>query len=81
MRFSRTYGIEPTLVDQILGIFLDHLVLNDNDPLDVHTVRAIAQFMMEKKTIIIQLLNYASKHQPVNPKKSLHHINSCVLFF
>jgi hypothetical protein len=64
--FLRTYGIEPSLVEQILSIFLDHLALSDNDPLDIHTVRTIAQFMIERKNIIIQLLDFASKSQPVN---------------
>ncbi len=64
--FLRTYGIEPSLVEQILNIFLDHLALSDNDPLDIHTVRTIAQFMIERKNIIIQLLDFASKSQPVN---------------
>jgi hypothetical protein len=63
--FLRTYGIEPTLVEQILGILTDHLALSENDPLDIHTVRTIAQFMMERKNIIIALLTFASKYQSV----------------
>lgn len=69
--FLRTYGIEPSLVEQILGILLDHLALTDNDPLDIYTVRTIAQFMIEKKTIIIQLLNYTSKQSAVNLKTKI----------
>ena len=61
----RTYGIEPELVNQILGILLDHLVLSDNDPLNVHTVRTIAQFMIERKNIIMELLSFALKYQSV----------------
>jgi hypothetical protein len=63
--FIRTYGIEPSLLDQILSILLDHLVLSENDPLNIHTVRTIAQFMIERKHIIVQLLNFALKFQTV----------------
>lgn len=56
----RTYGIEPALVDQILSILLGHLSEGgENDPLNAHTVRAIAQFMIEKKDIIVRLLEFA----------------------
>lgn len=61
----RTYGIEPALVDQILDILINHLVQSENDPLDVHTVRTLAQFMIETKNIILSLLNFALKHESV----------------
>jgi len=63
--FLRTHGIEPTIVDQILEILTDHLALSENDPLDIHTVRTIAQFMIERKNIIIALLTFTLKYQPV----------------
>jgi len=65
----RTYGIEPNLVNQMLNTLMDHLVLSENDPLDVHTVRTIAQFMIEKKNIIVNLLTFTSKYASVRKKK------------
>lgn len=65
MPFFRTYGIEPNLLDQIFDIFTDHLALSENDPLDVHTIRALAQFTTERKNVIIALLAFTSKCQPV----------------
>ncbi|UJR31150.1 hypothetical protein I4U23_018657 [Adineta vaga] len=59
----KSYGIEPALVDQILDILMDHLIQSENDPLDVYTVRTIAQFMIERKNIIIRLLEFALKHE------------------
>jgi hypothetical protein len=67
----RTYGIEPSLVNQILDILIDHLAKSTNDPLDVHTVRTIGQFMIERKNIIIPLLDFALKYQPVNSTRDL----------
>lgn len=63
----RTYGIDPSLVNQILDILIDHLAKStDDDPLDVHTVRTIGQFMIERKNIIVPLLDFALKYQPVS---------------
>ncbi|CAF4622067.1 unnamed protein product [Rotaria sp. Silwood1] len=62
----RTYGIEPLLVNQILDILLNHLSDGENDPLNVHTVRTIAQFMIERKNIIVPLLDFTLKCQPDN---------------
>ena len=62
----RSYGIETALVNQILGILLDHLQREGVDPLDAHTVRAIAQFMIERKDLVIKLLDYARKCESVN---------------
>ncbi|CAF0980083.1 unnamed protein product [Rotaria sordida] len=62
----RTYGIEPSLVNQILNILLNHLSEGENDPLNIHTVRTIAQFMIERKDIIVPLLNFTLKCQPDN---------------
>ncbi|CAF1143690.1 unnamed protein product [Adineta ricciae] len=59
----KTYGIEPALVDQILDILINHLAQSENDPLDVHTVRTISQFMIETKNIVVSLLNFALKHE------------------
>jgi len=64
--FIRTYGIEPSLVDEILSILSNNLTRSENDPLDIHTIRTIAQFMIEKKNLIISLLVFALKYQPVN---------------
>ena len=61
----RTYGIEPALVDQILDILISHLAQSENDPLDVHTVRTISQFMIETKEIVISPLNFELKHKAV----------------
>jgi hypothetical protein len=61
----RTYGLEPSLVNQILNILTDHLTQGENDPLDVFTVRTIAQFMIERKNLIISLLDFTLKCQPV----------------
>ena len=61
----RTYGVEPALVNQILNILMDHLTQGENDPLDIFTVRTIAQFMIERKNIIISLLDFTLKYQPV----------------
>ncbi|CAF4406244.1 unnamed protein product, partial [Rotaria magnacalcarata] len=33
-----TYGIEPSIMNHIIGILLDHLSQGENDPLNVHTV-------------------------------------------
>jgi hypothetical protein len=66
--FTRTYGIEPSLVNQILDILFDHLTNGENDPLNICTVRTIAQFMIERKHIIVSLLEYALKCEPVNKK-------------
>ncbi|CAF3087081.1 unnamed protein product [Rotaria sp. Silwood2] len=62
----RTYGIEPSLVNQILGILLNHLSQGENDPLNIHTVGTIAQFMIERKDIIVPLLDFTLKCQPDN---------------
>ena len=70
--FFRTYGIEPNLVDQIFDIFTDHLALSENDLLDVHTVRALAQFMIERKNVTIALLTFTSKCQPVMFTEDVH---------
>lgn len=61
----RTYGIEPALIDVILDILINHLHNSSNDSLDVHTVRTIAQFMIERKNIIVPLLEFTLKCQPV----------------
>ena len=45
---------------------MDHLALSENDPLDIFTVRTMAQFMIERKNIIITLLSFTSKCQPVS---------------
>lgn len=39
---------------------------DEQDPLDVHTIRTIGQFMIEQKNLIVRLLEYALKCQPVN---------------
>lgn len=62
----RSYGIETALVNQILGILLDHLQREGVDPLDAHTVRGIAQFMVERKDLVIKLLDYARKCESVH---------------
>ncbi|CAF3948071.1 unnamed protein product [Rotaria sp. Silwood2] len=54
----RTTGIEPMLVNQILDILLNHLATDEHDPLDIYTIRTIAEFMIERKDIIIRLLEY-----------------------
>ncbi|CAM4966214.1 unnamed protein product, partial [Rotaria socialis] len=62
----RTYGIEPSIMNHIIGILLDHLSQGENDPLNVHTVRTIAQFMIERKDIIVPLLDFTLKCEPDN---------------
>jgi hypothetical protein len=52
-------------VEQILNILINHLVGSEDDPLDAHTVGTIAQFMIERKNIVIALLDFALKHEPV----------------
>jgi hypothetical protein len=44
---------------------MNHLTQGENDPLDIFTVRTMAQFMIERKNIIISLLDFALKYQPV----------------
>jgi len=63
--FQRTYGIESMLVNQILDILIDHLLKHGNERLDICTIRTLSQFMIERKDIIIHLLEYALKCQPV----------------
>jgi len=53
------------LVNQILDILIDHLSKHGNERLDICTIRTISQFMIERKDIIIHLLEYALKCQPV----------------
>ncbi|CAF3517497.1 unnamed protein product [Rotaria sp. Silwood1] len=62
----RTTGIEPMLVDQILDILLNHLIIDEHDPLDVYTIRTIAEFMIERKNIVIRLLEYLLNCQPTD---------------
>ncbi|CAF0872243.1 unnamed protein product [Adineta ricciae] len=60
----RTFGIESLFVNQTLNILLKHLSTNGNDPLNSCTIRTIAQFMIEQKDIVIQLIEYASNLPP-----------------
>ncbi|MCC7159941.1 MAG: hypothetical protein IT281_10450 [Ignavibacteria bacterium] len=61
----RTSGIEPTIVNQILDILRNHLSKDKHDPLDVCSIRAIAEFMIERKDIIVHLLEYALSFEAV----------------
>lgn len=65
VRLFRLYGIEPSLIDEVLKVFIEHLNISQDDPLDVFTVRAMAQFMIERKDVVVGLLEYALKCQPV----------------
>jgi hypothetical protein len=57
--------MDPIFVNQILDIFLNHLTKTEHNQLDICTIRTIAQFMIERKNIIIPLLEYALKCQSV----------------
>ncbi|CAF1445751.1 unnamed protein product [Adineta steineri] len=62
----RIYGIESLFVNQILDILLSHISIDENNVLNTCTIRTIAQFMIERKDIIVQLLEYALNFQPDN---------------
>ena len=62
---DRTYGIDSKLVDEILNILLEQFTTGANDRLNICTVRTIAQFMIERKSIIVCLLESARKYPPV----------------
>ncbi|CAF2100174.1 unnamed protein product [Rotaria magnacalcarata] len=80
----RTSGIEPVIVNQILDVLLHHLSKDKHHPLDACAIRAIAEFMIERKDIIVQLLTYAltfeandkSRQEVINAIKFLTDINS-----
>ncbi|CAF0778709.1 unnamed protein product [Adineta steineri] len=80
----KTHGIDQSLVDQILDILINHLVQSGNDPLDVHTVQTIAQFMIERKNIVVSLLDFALKypsgdilhHEAINAIKFITDVNN-----
>jgi hypothetical protein len=57
--------MEPTFLNQILDVLLGHLTKTENDQLDICSIRAIAQFMIERKDIIVRLLEYALKCESV----------------
>ncbi|CAF0824785.1 unnamed protein product, partial [Didymodactylos carnosus] len=63
----RTYGIEPTLVNEILSILLTNLATSENDNEEQNsrlcTIRTIGQFVIERKNIILALLELATKSE------------------
>lgn len=63
--FIRQYGIEPSIVNNIIKILLEHLSQGEDDLLNAATLRTVAQFMIERKDIVISLLNFTLKCQPV----------------
>ncbi|CAF0723062.1 unnamed protein product [Didymodactylos carnosus] len=62
-----TYGIEPTLVNQVLSILLTNLDSSENDGLHPNlilcTIRTIEQFVIERKSIILSLLELAGNSE------------------
>lgn len=52
-------------MEKFLKILLEHLTMGGNDRLRICTVRTIAQFMIERKDIIVALLELAGKCPPV----------------
>ncbi|CAF0846486.1 unnamed protein product [Rotaria sordida] len=62
----RTTGIEPILINQILDILLSHLAKDEHDPLEVYAIRTISEFMIERKDIIVRLLEYVLNCQPTD---------------
>lgn len=66
LRLFSAYGIDDSLLNQIIIILLQHLQKEGHDSLDAHTARTISQFMIETKEIVIRLLEYTQKCQTVS---------------
>jgi hypothetical protein len=61
----RTFDVDATSVNDLLDVLLEHLNNEEIDPLDRCTTNAIAQFMLERKDIILRLLEYTRKCRSV----------------
>ena len=57
--------MEPMFVNQILDILLNHLRDDGHNPLNIYTLQTVAQFMIERKDIILRLFEYALECEPV----------------
>ena len=62
----RTFDVDVTSVNDLLDVLLEHLNNEEIDALDRWTTNTIAQFMIERKDVILRLLEYTRKCRSVS---------------